>query len=506
MKKSSNITFLQLISLLKKYKKKSIYSVSRKLIWDIFSQEKICPSIYTRILNTYIPKIIILSIANSNNLNNKLKVTFKRLYDISLNYIHISESISDHSFLVKEDIEITAALQSKGDIPEKYISSSYINGTAKHLFLARSVRQQFEMSQYSFNEILMVYDILTRLQNGSEVFNEKFIEIFGISVLHFMRSIVSIMSLAIKKRGMIDFDKITIEEGYEEKYGINIATCKNVALSLATDESSIKKWYADRVKTSNKYYQKYETYPLHKSAILAINSDNFLICSPSLYIRGSIEYILYKVQGKIDNLGDIIEDHIYYGLQNIFGNDSITKIPKNKSDPSADFKIEFDDFIIIVECKSSIGNHTNLSRLSPLIISQSWEKLYHASKQCSASVKEFVGCNKEILTVVLIAQNIFAESISYELFARRSGIYTDLGIDHIEFISWQDLQYYLSKTSIDNFVKVLIERKKNTDITVFQTLTFNIEEDKPAHEYQYLKKFDNEIFARIITENPESFK
>ena len=82
------------------------------------------------------------------------------------------------------------------------------------------------------------------------------------------------------------------------------------------------------------------------------------------------------------------------------------------------------------------------------------------------------------------------------MFAERAGIFKDLGIDCIEFFTWSDLEYYLSKTSVDNFIDALLEKwKSGKNLKLEDIVHLPLISDTPAHKYQYLEEAKLEFFG-----------
>ena len=227
---------------------------------------------------------------------------------------------------------------------------------------------------------------------------------------------------------------------------------------------------------------------------------DYLIPSPQIYIRAIRNSIFANLLQNDKNLsskiGEAVEDHIFCALKNIFGDNNVSKIPNDPALRSADFFISLSACDLIIECKTAAGAYDTLSIMSPENIADIWSKFYRACEQCSASITKYQNNHKPIIPIVLIADHITAETMPFQTFAIRSGMFDDMGTRYIEFISWNALQHGLSGSSLEKFAEKLIERKNKDDGTVRDILTFNLDRDTPAHNYDFLKESEYQIFGK----------
>jgi hypothetical protein len=501
--------FDDFITKLRRYKKSNIVELGSELTWSVFKNRSSYGDEYTQVINAFAPRLVILGLAVGNDLRSTV-LNNTKFYNLCHDYLDIADPITDIAFKKKEDSEIVFELGKENKnktIPDKYLDLKFISGTSELLFLARNIRQQNEISYVSLNEFYMLYDVLTQLNELTEGrLNRDFIELFEVTPLLFVRSILGLFTLANNesRNGRIFLKEETCDDNIKIKLQIDLDTCKLAASKISLCESTLRDdWYENKVKKQPELYQKFYPIPLYKSPIIEMNKSkriDYLIPSPGLFIRGVADAIFSRLFAKTNlssNLGDLLENHVYVGLKNIFGIDNVFKIPKKNNDKQADFIIELDNCILVLECKSNAGGgFEDLSIMSPKNVAEIWWRLFTACQQCAATVKEIGKKDKPIIPIILVAMHSTAEALPFQSFAMKSNIFIDMGLEHVEFFSWTELQYCLSKSSIRKFAEKIIERYDNEDILIGEIANFNLEKDTPAHSYQYLKNIENKIFAK----------
>lgn len=497
-----------LVTLLRRFKKSDIVDIGSKLLWDVFLNRKNYQDEKKQVINTYAPRIIMLALATANNYRNS-QLSNIEFYNLCNDFLGIKDLISNKEIMDEECHKIIDLLKNKTDIaiPDKYLNTEIIRNICPVLFISRLMRQQHEIFLVGMKHFYTTYDILICLNeytNGDV--DKSFLKIFGVDVLHFMRAVFGLFTIGIGKNGKIQFQGLTCDEGVKKNLEIDIDSCRFAAEKIAYNESNLRSiWYEKEVLTQPVLYQKYYPTPLYKFPLVLMDNSNgidFFMPSPSIFISGIRDAIFSKLiddnKSLSSNLGNVLEENIFIGLKKIFGEEKVSKLSKSKSSRSADFYIDLEGCALIIECKSSVGAFADLSVLLPNHVANIWTRLYDACVQCGSSIKNLKNKAKPIIAIVLIASHITAEALPFQVYAARTNIFDDLGIEHIEFLSWDVLQYYLSKTSIKKFIARLLERMKDKNITIQGIMSLDIEKDVPAHNYEHLQEREVEIFGKKI--------
>jgi hypothetical protein len=169
-------------------------------------------------------------------------------------------------------------------------------------------------------------------------------------------------------------------------------------------------------------------------------------------------------------------------LELIFAKKNVHKISNDGR--KADFFIEYELCNFIIEVKSSLASYKAQSLMSPHDIAEIWSRLYEACDQCSSSIKEFGKANKDLITIIVITERFSLEAASFQYFSEFSGLLSHLRIKKLKFISWDELEYSLSRESLKKFVFRLLNHEKEEAMA-----TEAVVENMPAHNYEHLTNF-----------------
>lgn len=503
---------LSFIKHLRRHQQKSIINSGTYLCWESFRNKKFLlnNSEMLHLVNAYSPKVMVLALATTNDYRD-LTVDNKGIYEICSSYLHIPTPISDKEFLDKEAEkiaeELTKQSHNKWHIDKEKIITELIRESCSVMFISRGVGLQHRNFIINIEEIYRDYRILQLL--GAEAFRilENF---FGMSVLQIIRSAWGLFSLGNNpnNNGTINFNKLTCDDDLTKNLDIDLNTCVSVALNISYKESDLRlKWLNTKVLSEEELYQQYVPDPLFTHPLIHRDKSNienhFLIPSPGIFIRSFREKIFSTILQKSDEklgmgekLGNAIEAHIQEALEHIFKKANVQKL--ESEDKHADFHISLGGIDLIIEVKSMIGGFLDKCVMKPEHVAKMWNRLYGASIQCAHSQIERKTVGRKVVSIVIIADHITAEHLPFQHYASKSGLFYDLGIEAIEFISWNALENRLAQTSINEFEKTLIEKWNNPDaMTVESLMSLEMKRDTPAHSYEYLKDAENEIFNKM---------
>lgn len=499
------------ITVLRRHKKSDIANVGTTLLWDVFHNKQKYPLERAQVINAYAPKLIFFGLATANNLRDK-PLTNTDFYNLCHDFLGIKESINDKAFMDHESKCIFEILTNKTGkakiIPDKYLVEEIIRGICPLFFICRTVALQHETYFAGTNEFYMTYDVLVRLNNLTNgKISEVFVDTFNLDMLRFMRSAFGLFALGNDKNGYISFQGLTCEDKIKEILEIDISTCNLVASKVSYNESSLRKgWYEKDVLTQPELYQKYYPTPLYKSPLIKMDSSSspdYLITSPGHYIRGIRESIFSQIlpnSGFQSKVGNVIEDHVFTGLQAMFGADNVSRLTMPENGRTADFQVDLKDCVLIIECKSTVGAPVDLSIMSPEHTATIWSRLYESCEQCSSSMMRLQNVHKPVIPIVLVASHLTSETLPFQNYAFRTNIFRDMGIKYIEFFSWDALQHGLSVSSVEKLTNKILERMNNQNPTIQEAMTFDLDRDTPAHNYEYLKESEIAIHGKNFTD------
>ncbi|MGB4107661.1 MAG: hypothetical protein WBK55_07675 [Alphaproteobacteria bacterium] len=511
------INLSNFIEHLRRHQQKSIISSGSYLCWEAFRNPEFKSKLSSQLqlIESYAPKIILLALATANNQRN-LTVNNEEFYNLCSSFLHIRTPISDKPFLDLEAKKITEELNAvctkKGNIPVERIHEELIRASCSIMFISRGVTAQHRNFKMSLEEMFRDYLIIKHIDSQTSNEASRILKnIFGIDTLQIFRSAFGLFSVAndTNRNGSLNFGTLTCDVALTDRLKIDLTTCLSVATNTSYKESDLREnWLNKEVLSEHELYQSYAPDPLSYNPIIhrdrSVLENQFLIPSPGLFFRGfrqSLFSILYQnASNKGDmgrQIGNAIETHIEVALKSIFSKDRVTKIQSDER--QADFLIQLEKIDLIIEIKSMIGGISDKFVMRPDHTAKMWNRLYSACTQCASSLKTDGTKNKPIIPIILIADHITAEHLPFDHYAFHAGLYKDSGINAIEYISWNSLEDILSKTSIAEFEKALLKKWKDpARVTVGTSMALDLNRDTPAHEYQYLKDAEVEIFMREI--------
>lgn len=498
-------TFVQKLRL---YTKSSVIDVGIYLLWASYKNKKKGAGFdaQRQILHAYGPKIVILALATANEYRDK-HLTQEGFYNLCSDYLGINDTISDQEFLKNEAEKVIASIKTatKNKIPERYLGFSHIRTSCTELFVARLAGSQNKTYGTNIHEFSTDYKIISALDEvSSGAVTKGFQEIFSISPLHVMRAGFMLFALGCGdgKNGRISFNKVSCDDAVRRTFQITPEICQYVAVKISYNESDLRDWYMKEVLGCDPYYQKHFPDPLYRYPIIHRNlrtdTLDFLIPAPALFLRSfriAIFSRLLEANSSLSGkLGGVLETHILHVLKHIFGADKVKKIEDNGK--KADFHIALGNCDLIIEVKTNIGSYEARSVMSPEHTADVWGRLYGACEQCAASMRVYRQPSRPIIGLILMADHMTTETIPFHTLAERSGMFDDLGIECIEFLSWNALESTLSRTSVTKFTAGLLEKWKNKgQMQVGDVMSLDFDRDTPAHHYEYLRETDVQIFG-----------
>lgn len=139
-------------------------------------------------------------------------------------------------------------------------------------------------------------------------------------------------------------------------------------------------------------------------------------------------------------IGSAYETYIKMVLNSIFtGRNATISKPIQKKKCNADFIIETENAIWVIECKKSIGGVRIRTTASPKDMIDAWERMLEGITQCSGTKVEIESfnknANKPIIAIVVVADDIIAEGVIFQRMAHESGILSYLKLPYLEILS-----------------------------------------------------------------------
>lgn len=509
----------QLVRGLRGMTKDSVVEGGSQILWRMFQSDMGT----TRPLNTagadafivkaYGGRVLMLALATCSNFRGEPMTTPSGFPRKCAEFMALPTPMSSQEFLAREAEEIAAGLLADGKIPNQYISVEEIRGLAGIFMVSRHVGLQHQHTGEHLDELHRDYDILKRMNAaGGNVVEEALAATCQMSSLQMIRATMSMFGLAALagNDGKLNFDRIGVEADLATAFDIDITTCRRVVDALCVKESRLlDNWYREQVLTEETLYQPYVPDPLlghpfvHRDT--SINQNQYLIPSPYGFVRGFRHGVFSKIyagvssrrRGEIGNLiGHAVMGHIETALRQMFGTDNV--IPLEADDTHADYHVRLPNVDLIIEIKTNIGDFADKAIMSPRHIPKLWGQWYKACSQCGGSIRQMPPSDRLRVAMVLVANDFVAQPLPFQAYANQMGIFRDLGIGAIEFVTWSKLETTLGQTSVAKFEEALIEKWQSAAPFAEGIMTTQgFERDEPAHNFEYLQEAEAEIYAGI---------
>lgn len=497
----------KLVDRIRRHRKKDVVDLGIGLIWKVFHGRDIEELNYSqrKIIEVYGPRVVLLALATANNYRN-ISTNTSQFYNFCNDHLGLPECISVPEFADEEAKKIVSELESSDWLDTKYINTEYIKESFSASFISRLLRMQHQGFNSSINEIYTDFVLLKSLNEATKgSVEEACQEVFNINLLQLYRITFCIFTIAnsSSNAGRIDVSCFTAEQEVLDTFEITIEQIKSMAELLSYPEERLREEWFYKAKELHPVYQKYYPDPLVNQPLICeenCNKNKFIMPSPGSYTRSQRNFIFKKLLAVVNKpslLGECIEKHIKIALENIFGSENVTKI--NHPGKHADLHVKLEKINLVIEIKTNFGSIEARSVMDPKDIDGIWNKLFIASEQCSESIKVLKNDEKITIPIVLIADHMTAESLSFQVFGYKTELFKDMQIDGIQFLSWNSIENCLSKTSVNEFENSIVDSYAQlSDATIADLLLLDFEKAESAHNYEYLTKAKDELKIQKI--------
>lgn len=497
----------EFIDEMSEYSKQSIVSTGTTLMWWLYKNRSTANRTPERskIIEFYGPKVIILALTNTY-IYKSTRANERIFHNLCSDYLALSNKLLDDHVVDSEVRRIMTELSDNSDIPNEYITLEHVRSSYIHIFMSRLLRSQNWGLGVSINTLINSYKVYKALEREENVAN-LVRNIYQIDAIDFFRNSYMLFAYANSRgNAIIDFQHLEVNDDITELLNVNKQTCLLVASKISFDETKLNSWYQNEVLGELEIYQEYVPHPLHMHPIIHLDRDSeytkFLLPFPQTFVRSLSNSFFSRILANNNDLlstfGNIIENEILLSLQHIFGEENVNKI-EEEGQMVADFHIALPQSDLIVEAKSDLGSFYSQSVMSPSEIVPLWNRLYKATQQCASSMNNLKETDRPIFGIILIGDHAISEAIPFQIFAKISGVYDDLEIKGIDYLSWETIENTLSTTSISKFEESFVAKWESTDNPSVADI-LNVEQDKEnkAHEYEHLQELKEELFNNLI--------
>ena len=428
------------------------------------------------IVKAHVPRIFSISVATGNNHREKL-ATLGDIVKLSHNYLGVFESINNKKIIESETQDILKYLEESKFIP--YPSTDHLkeiaHATVGGLFLQRTFRSQWDSSSYSIHHVPRLWRIFQLLDSQLDgVPTQIARKIFGMDPIHTVRSAFGLYTMADQSKplGIVDLSIKSCDPEIIEKLNIDMETLKLIARKISADSSKFRAWH-DTLKIIPKHYRKYAPIPLYDSPLYWEKENEFICPSPDIFIASISDIIFREFRSNpglfpnIDisvEIGNAFHEYVAEILPHLFPLAKINDWSKlTHSRKNADFVVETDQEIFVIEAKRSIGGTTAKTICSPKDVVFVWERLFQSFQQCAETIKEIRKqgiSTKTIFSFVVVESSVLGDAELFCFYAHHVGILKELGLESIEVLSIEHFERLIISSSIEEIKNKILEKWK----------------------------------------------
>lgn len=238
-----------------------------------------------------------------------------------------------------------------------------------------------------------------------------------------------------------------------------------------------------------------------KFPFVCINNNIFISPSPYIFFFSTSWLFWVLINNKklsnLDNeIGRAVSRYIerlvlHFSNQNQFiksikNIDNYPKdIQKSKSNTikHADFLVETENYVFIIECKNSLGLRApyDSTKKDGLEIIKRWDRISGAFKQCAVSQKTYGQeyAHKKVFNLIVVNETVSAQIITWSMYAYYTDFLQEIGLKwgQIACVSFAQFENLVSTNSLEFFAlnceqqSEKLKLKKNEDINYHDFLS-----------------------------------
>ena len=275
----------ELVRKLRTYRRQSIVDVGTHLIWEIYQNSLKYTEEQKVITFSFGSKIILLALATTVSHRDK-SITTEEFYGFCNAYFNMYSNAYNQNSFDAEKKDIINKLLKTNIIPNIYIDLRYLNDIHTLFRLGRLSASQYFAGIMGLEQLYLCYKIFSGLD---ETIKRIITSRIMIDPIDFLRSGFDALLLAKQNYGVFDFEsKITWDDDYLNRRGVNVETCRLVAYKLSYDEDKLECWYKEEVIRIKEPYQNYFPNLLFRNPIINMYSNSAVTPWPThhkIYVK-----------------------------------------------------------------------------------------------------------------------------------------------------------------------------------------------------------------------------
>ncbi|WP_413575551.1 hypothetical protein ACLVWU_14520 [Bdellovibrio sp. HCB290] len=498
------------------------------LAWKAFDLDDIPDSERENftMVQCFAPRVIAISGALGNNFAAKIPDNLDALNVCKL-VVEVDDGVGDPELLEEEKKFTAEALQKSKALQNLGFNETHTLPVIPLLFLQRMMGSQIVPQASRLAPFFRSWEILKNLNQvtGGRVAS-VLIKILGLEAIDAYRSTFALFSMINGReqdfgRAFINIRKSNIQYNVENLYQISHHTLELVASRLSQPLGLLKDWH-DEVMKVHPHYRTFYPLPFYErplvtsdslqTEVIGLSSEGTFMCpSPLLFMQGMSTFVFRLLienkhhfdQNILTDMGHALESYLERTLANIFPTGQIIRVQDDTS-RNADFIIELEEYILIIECKRNIDS--SLSRTMAIGKHQveTWERIMSALVQCSNTKKNLhkwtPNTTKPILCVVLTESMPTGQEAFFAYIAQTCGALKQLEIEQFELLSIEDFEYQFTICDTTDVMEGVFKNwanyRDNTFINSFVPLS-HLKLNPKYRPYRHLDKTFKELFPNL---------
>lgn len=477
----------------------------------------------TKLLNSLTPRIFSISAAVGSNFN-RSAVEGETLSRLLRNLISIKDPELSKRNAITIDKYVELVNKSK-ILKDLGLTRQQLELADVFSIIQRLSRPQLENQNNSFADAmrgLLIFKETDTLSKGllTEIVKSR----INLSPEDFYKAALTVFTLINEQSkevpGLLRLDDSVKIEELQRRFGISIDTLKLASSRMSLSYEDLKRWHGGVEKKNSNSPQNYPL-PLFDHPLYFIGENEFsflpnsksthlhyLAPSPNLFLGSLRTSLLRTVAAHKDALGtfnllskigEAIESYLNnYSLKSLFPEAQVTCVSKS-SKKEADFIVEFDEFILIIESKRSINDALARNLAEPSDVVLSWERMLGAFSQC-ASTRNDLRSTKTIINLVLCEEEVLDDANYFLGILDETSFLMDNNIQYTTVMSLAEFEnhfYQKNATEVLQFIKTNWDKYRSTRNKASFITDANSE--IPNHSVRRITHLDS-LFQELFSE------
>lgn len=467
--RSRNLSFSDFVNTLQEFDCSGLLTVASILSWEIW----LSPSTFPEpddigICRIYMPTIAALAVATCHDSVNPRFPTELDVRQLALELLGVSSPITETHY--RDQVELPAlksALSSSTPFQTVRFDIKALRAIHALVSFARDIRAQWSFRTNYAWSIFRGWKIATFLDRRAKGFLHAVARLWNVELAHLALCGMTLLAMAQESRGLVSLSQPRALDSLPAKYGIDADVVKLVANRISRAPSEYQAWYQTEVLGYPELLRKYAASPLVATPLVSIEGSfkhirsplpAFAVPSPAhlmWYFQSAPFEAVQALSNSWDpdlrgKLGSAVSDYVYWMLCGTCGQENVISLDAlfaTADSAHADFAVIADNYVLIIESKTSVGNVEAKTVISMQHYVDIWERIWSAYAQCisTTSAAAFrleprLSSTTKFAYLVTFEEHICLEGAGLNAVAAAEGVFSSHHMTSIEAVTLQSLE------------------------------------------------------------------